>query len=100
MKFGGSSSITLGPMNNGPYKGMTVFQDRANDKDITLNPRNGINGLSGTFYAPHDEATVIVQASGTSNMNILAGMIKISGANTVFRYDPSGLYGSKTVLAE
>lgn len=98
--LGGTGTITMGPMTSGPYRGMTLFQDRANDKDITINPANGLSGLSGTFYAPNNNATAIVQASGTTNMNILAGMINISGANAHFTHNESGLFGSKTLLTE
>ncbi len=95
-----TGSVTLGPLMYGPYRGMTVFQDRASATAITLGPGNGINGLSGTFYAANDLAWVIVTASGTANMNILSGMIKISGADATFIHDQSGLFDSKTVLAE
>lgn len=96
----GTGAITMGPIASGPYRGMTLFQDRLNDKDVTIDPANGLSGLSGTFYAPNDNATVIVQASGTTSMNILSGMINIAGASAHFTYDEAGVFGSRTLLAE
>ncbi|MBI2912686.1 MAG: hypothetical protein HYY03_02060 [Chloroflexi bacterium] len=95
-----SSSITMGPMASGPYMGMVIFQDRLNSKDIYIDPGNGIDGLSGTLYAPHDDVMVKVEASGTANMQIVAGMINIVGANTTFQFQSSGLFGTGFKLTE
>ncbi len=95
-----SSSITLGPMDSGPYMGMSIFQDRKNDQDIYIDPGNGINGLSGTLYAPDDDATVVVTASGTANLQIMAGEILIQGANATFQFESSGLFGTAFRLTE
>ena len=95
-----SSSITLGPISSGVYKGMAIFQDRNNDEDITIDPGNGINGLSGTWYAANDDASVVVTASGTANVQIVAGMINVVGADTTFQYQAGGLFGGGVRLTE
>ena len=95
-----SSTITMGPMTGGDYQGMLIFQDRLNDEDIYVNPGNGIDGLSGTIYAPADEATVVIKASGTANMQIIAGMINVQGADATFQYQAGGLAGAQFRLAE
>jgi len=100
IKLSTSGSVTLGAQESGSFAGMVIFQDRNNPQDITLNPGNGINGLQGTLYAPHDDATVIVTASGTANMQIMAGEIRIDGANATFYFDPEGLFSTGVKLTE
>lgn len=95
-----SGSVTMGPMTSGGFAGMVIFQDRNNPNDITLNPGNGIDGLSGTLYAAHDDATVVVTASGTANLQILAGEIKIDGADATFQFEPTGLFSAGVKLSE
>lgn len=100
INFSTTGSVTLGPMTSGGFAGMVIFQDRLNPNDITLNPGNGINGLSGTLYAAHDDATVVITASGTANLQILAGEIKIDGADATFEFEPTGLFSAGIRLSE
>lgn len=100
IKLSTSGSVTLGAQESGLFAGMVIFQDRNNGQDITLDPGNGIDGLQGTLYAPHDDATVIVTASGTANMQIMAGEIRIDGADATFYFDPQGLFTTGVRLAE
>ncbi|MFL5342241.1 MAG: pilus assembly protein TadG-related protein [Gemmataceae bacterium] len=43
-------TVTLGPLSNGPYQGITYFQARENSTDIGIQG-NGSFTMTGTFYA-------------------------------------------------
>ncbi len=92
--FKDSSTITLGAMDSGVYKNLTIFQHADNDKDMTIAPGNGINGLSGSIYAPNWETTVKVEAGGTAYLQVYAGMINIEGVDTTFLYDAAQFFAS------
>jgi Flp pilus assembly protein TadG len=89
--------VVLSPPTTGVYAGMTMFLDRSSDDTITLQPNNSaqcnstaaagepqgcIGGISGTVYAAHPKATVIVKAAGTANLQIVSGKILIQNGST------------------
>ena len=61
---------------------------------------NGLDGLSGTIYAPNDHALFGDSASGTANLAVITGCIFIDGADSTFDFEGSGLFGVGTSLAE
>ena len=92
-----NGSVVLSPMTSGIYSGMTVFLDRASSQVISIKPSNAvqcatvapvgepqgcIGGISGTLYAPHQDATVIVKAAGTANLQVIAGKMLIQNGST------------------
>jgi len=104
----------VGPK-NGPYSGLTLFQERSSSLTVTLAPGNSnagkcpagfmtkgvppdasavpdacgaIGGLQGTVYAANPDALVLIEASGLANLQVIAGMIEVdSAANARFGYD-------------
>lgn len=110
-----TGNVTLYGPSGGPYKGLTVFQERGSNLDLTLDPGPGsstacpggfmtigvpngtapapcgaLGGISGTIYAANGDATVFVTASGLADLQIIAGKIQIdSDANARFAYVPS-----------
>ena len=113
-----TGSVTLSPPRSGLYAGLTIFQDRAATTNIILQPGNGINGLSGTMYAPgwnanssadpscpgstkdSGAATVVVGASGTANLQVISAQILICGSNATFSFNSSGFANSSLSLVE
>ena len=105
-----------GPI-SGPYAGLTLFQERNSNLTITLTPGansspkcgpnfmtagvppdtstppepcGALGGIQGTVYAPHEDALVLIEASGLANLQVIAGQIEVdSAANTRFGYDSS-----------
>jgi hypothetical protein len=90
-------SVVLSPMTSGQFGGMTIFLDRNSAGVISLKPSNAaqcasvagagdpqgcIGGISGTLYAPNWEATVIVKAAGTANLQVISGKMLIQNGST------------------
>jgi len=85
---------------------MTIFMARTLNTSITLDPSNTlqcasvagsgqpqgcIGGISGTIYAAHEDATVIVKAAGTANLQIISGRLLIqNGATARFTFNSAG----------
>lgn len=104
--------VVIGPDDNGVYGGMTVFQQRASSKAVTLNPNNSdqcasvaspgepqgcMGGLSGTIYAPNSSALVTVNATGTANLQVIAGKLLVkNGGVARFTYKASGFASVST----
>jgi hypothetical protein len=109
-----SGTVTLGPQTTGPYTGLTIFEPptqavstsncdkRAQDEwDIALvKMANGLDGLSGTIYAPHQHALFGDAVSGSANLAVITGCIFVDGADSTFDFNGSGLFGFGTALAE
>lgn len=113
---------------SGPYAGMTLFQDRTSSSTITLapgrsstggcpgwfmtrgvppdtsappDPCGAIGGLQGTVYAAHQNALVLIEASGMANLQVIAGEIQVtSDANARFGFKPSVFANSSIHLVE
>ncbi|HJQ73395.1 MAG TPA: hypothetical protein VJ814_00815, partial [Gaiellaceae bacterium] len=103
-----AGSVHLGPMNDGIYAGMTIFQDRSltlnggtcpgkagtpADWDIALQsaaplPVSGeLGSISGTIYAPHLRSLFGDTMSGTATLAIITSCIYINGATSTFNFD-------------
>jgi hypothetical protein len=107
---------------------LTIFQDRTSNLTITLAPGNSsagkcagnfmtkgvlpdltpvpdacgdIGGLQGTVYAAHQNALVMIQASGMANLQIISGEIQVdSDADARFGYKASVFANSTIHLVE
>ena len=116
-----------GPL-SGPYKGLTMFQQRSSTLTITLNPGSGaaactgswltqdvpdvagvdpppacgaLGGIRGTIYAADDDALVYITASGLANLQIISGKIQIdSNADARFAYTPEFFANGSIRLVE
>jgi Flp pilus assembly protein TadG len=113
---------------SGPYAGLTLFQERTSDLTLTLAPGNSsagacpanfmtngagsdpnpvpdpcgaIGGLQGTVYAAHQDALVLIEASGMADLQVISGKIEVdSDANARFGYDASKFANSSIHLVE
>ena len=110
-----TGSVTLGPQTSGPYRGLTIFEDKAlslapssscpaaaaaaSGWDIGLASMGstGANGalgsISGTIYAAGSCATFGDAVSGTANLAVLTSSINIAGGDSTFNFQPGGLFG-------
>jgi hypothetical protein len=122
-----TGNVSLGPQADGPYEGLTIWQDSAlaldsadscNSRNNTSSPSQtqineydiallsaastGANGslgsISGSIYAPANRADFVEALSGTANLAVLTSCIMINGGNSTFAFNPSGLFGSNWVL--
>ena len=109
-----TGAVTLHGPASGPYKGVTIFQDRSSNLTITLSPGSGstaacplgfmttgvpngtapdpcggLGGLQGTVYAANEDALVYITASGLANLQVIAGKIQVdSNADARFAFTP------------
>jgi hypothetical protein len=61
---GSGNTISLSPMLSGPYKGITLFQNRTSTAPVTVSGSNSSNlTLTGTFYAA--AATLNISGNGS-----------------------------------
>jgi Flp pilus assembly protein TadG len=75
------TSINLQPMANGPYKGITYFQNRTATAKFQISGNGGITG-SGTWYMP--KAFAYLSANGAMNVgNLIADTIYVSGNGSI-----------------
>ncbi len=109
-----SGSVTLTPQTSGAYAGLTIFQDpkrelstskcdnRAQNLwDIALvSSATGLNGVSGTIYAPDQYALFGDAMSGTANLAVITGCIFINGADSTFNFNtsPGSLFSATSGL--
>jgi hypothetical protein len=73
--------ITLSPLSTtgDPFRGMLLYQRRANRQAITI--VGGNLALSGTIYAPW--APVAIAGGGNYPTQFIAGSLQVSGNNTI-----------------
>lgn len=123
-----NGTVSLGAQTSGPYAGLTIYQDPRYSCDATLgcdvknnavscnsksgdtsgaswdialkSAGNGLNGISGTIYAPAQRAMFGDSVSGTANLAVITGCIYIDGASSTFAFDPGGLFGFTLALLE
>jgi hypothetical protein len=60
-----SSNVNISPLQNGMYKNIMFFQDRAAGEDVQI-AGNGTFNLTGTFYVPN--ALLKITGNGASSM--------------------------------
>jgi hypothetical protein len=78
---------------------------QTNLTDILLeNAGNGLNGFSGTIYAPGPQGardTLFTDhVSGTANLAVITGCIFIDGATSTFDFNSKDLFGFGATLGE
>jgi len=121
-----NGNVVLHGLGSGPYGGLTIFQDRTSDLELTLNPGpnsttacggdfmtvgvpdgkapaacGALGGIQGTIYAPNLAARVYTTASGLTNLQIIAGKIKIDNdASARFAYTPEFFANGRIRLVE
>jgi len=62
---------------------------------------NGALGsISGTIYAAHPHALFGDSVSGTANLAVFTGCIRIEGATSTFAFQSGGLFGTGSALSE
>ncbi|MBI1916732.1 MAG: hypothetical protein HYS12_18660 [Planctomycetes bacterium] len=84
VKITGSGTVTLTPPTDGPYQGLSIFQDRTLSQTVHL-AGNGNYQISGAVYAPG--AAVSLSGNGTSGTNSLGGgyicnTLQVSGSSS------------------
>jgi hypothetical protein len=102
-------SVVLTPPTSGSYSGMTIFIDRTSNATVNIQPNNAaqcasangcIGGISGTIYAPAQDAIVNIKAAGTANLQVLAGrMLITNGATAHFTFNSAGFASSSTSIS-
>jgi hypothetical protein len=89
----GSGSYTLTPYTIDPYKGLSIYMDRANTTSYKQSGA-GTSAISGTIYAPSAEVTV--NGSGgilVVDSQIISATTEITGSGGInLRYDASKNY--------
>ncbi|MBM4407455.1 MAG: hypothetical protein FJ038_02360 [Chloroflexi bacterium] len=64
-------------------------------------PCGAIGGLQGTIYAAHQNALVLIEASGMANLQVIAGEIQVtSDADARFGFKASAFANSSIRLVE
>jgi hypothetical protein len=126
--FNTNGAVNLAPVaDNPPYNGMAIYQGAdpayvpgsnlalapatkcdnrpVNSTDIALvHTGNGLDGISGTIYAPADDALFRDAVSGTATLAVITGCIFIDGATSTFNFanppDDNPLAGIGYALTE
>jgi hypothetical protein len=55
---------------------------------------NGLDGMSGTIYAPDPYSLFSDSMDGEANLAVITGCLFIDGGDTIFHFVPNGLFGS------
>jgi hypothetical protein len=58
----GSGSLNLSPPTSGTYKGISIFQERSSNKQISVTAQGNMN-VSGTLYAASAKFTLTAQGN-------------------------------------
>jgi hypothetical protein len=79
----GSGSMNLSPPTSGLYKGITLFQERSSNKQISITGQGNMN-MTGTFYAA--AANVSITGQGGYNNPIgsqwIAWQMSVTGSGS------------------
>jgi Flp pilus assembly protein TadG len=118
VRFNTNGNVTLSPLVGTEWNGFSIYQgpDPADPSsspqplqmttancdnrpfdttDILLqNAGNGLNGFSGTVYAPAQDALFNDSVSGTADLAVISGCIFIDGATSTFTFNPQDHGGS------
>jgi Flp pilus assembly protein TadG len=92
IKLTGSGSLTLTPPTSGPYKNLTLFQDRTSTAVLTITGNGGMN-ISGGTYAAKAEMDVTGNGASTNiGSQIVVNNMKVTGNGPInVTYDPNGV---------
>jgi hypothetical protein len=79
----GSGSVALSPPTSGTYKGITLFQERSSNKQVSITGQGNMN-MTGTFYAA--KAKVSITGQGGYNNPIgsqwIAWQLYVTGSGS------------------
>jgi hypothetical protein len=99
INFDPKCDVSLSPPTSGPYTGISIFQDRASNQNMTIQFNNNKN-IAGAIYAPAAPIKFQGQALGTTDFlgssvigltfNVEHGSCTIGSTNTL---PPVSLYG-------
>jgi len=92
-KQSGSGDVILGPTTISPYAGLTMYVDRNNANDVTLNG-SGTAAINGTIYAPNSAYKLTGSYSSVvSDSQIICSWADIQGSGDFnLVYDPANNY--------
>jgi hypothetical protein len=110
-----NGKVILTAPTTGSYSGMTIFVDRTSNATVNLQPSNAtqcattaavgqpqgcMGGISGTIYAPSQDAIVNVKAAGTANLQVIAGRMLITNGSTAhFTFNSAGFASTTTTIS-
>jgi uncharacterized Zn finger protein len=64
---------------------------------IGTNPAAGLEGITGSIYAPNPYSLFTDAVSGTADIAVMTGCLFINGAAATFTFDPANHVGTSTV---
>ena len=101
IKLTGNGNLTMSPPTSGPYKGITIFEDRASTAVIALTGNGGMT-LTGTIYSPGAEIDLTGNGGTTvAGSQIIANNMAVTGPGSVnVNYNSSGLPARDTRIVE
>jgi len=106
------NTLTPGSDSSAPHTGGTEIKRVTGSKcdgrsaaltDILLSQigpvgsTDGLNGITGSIYAPHPYALFADSVSGTADIAVMSGCLFINGADSTFSFTPSLHFGTSTV---
>lgn len=79
----GSGSLTLSPPTSGTYQGISLFQERSSNKQISVTAQGNMN-VSGTLYAAAAKVTLTGQGNYTNNLGSqwIAYQLSVTGSGS------------------
>ena len=93
----GSSNSHLTPMSSGPYKNLTIFQDRNNHEQVDI--AGSANLFTGTVYLPNAPLKMTGSSVSTGYAQLIAESIWLTGSGIMtYQYDTSKFYGQPAAI--
>jgi Putative Flp pilus-assembly TadE/G-like len=79
----GSGSVSLSPPTSGIYQGITLFQERSSNKQISITAQGNMN-MSGTFYAAAAKVSITGQGGYDNNIGSqwIAWQLYVTGSGS------------------
>jgi hypothetical protein len=86
----GSGSLTMSPPTSGTYQGISLFQERSSNKQISITAQGNMN-MTGTFYAAAAKATITGQGGYNNPIGSqwIAWQLAVTGSGS-FTVDYNG----------
>jgi hypothetical protein len=72
------ASVTLSPPTSGPYKGISLFQDRTSTQSLSV-AGNGNFNITGTFYAAKANLTVAGNSATSMGSQYISDSLTVTG---------------------
>ena len=97
IKITGSGSWRFRPMDSGPYRNITFFQDRANTQQVDITGSGDM--LSGTLYFPSAHLDIAGSGNMSGTAQLIAASIDMTGSGTMtYTYDVDQIYGLPSAI--